>query len=152
MSPIETFLQKMNYFPNYFPEDDDFGNLLLDNGISREIIYYWSTNPSIDNKPIFDLFNGLTKSECLIKALELNSKCINIVDLKKYQRKNKNKNNEQEKSKNSTSNPIFDNSKVDHEALTQSQQDILAYEAELISLVVIFNLSIIYSFFITLIV
>lgn len=134
MSSLETLLQQINTLPHFLIDEDNFGRLLLDNGIPLETLLYWTTNPMIGDQPLFNSFNGLNRFECLLKALEINSSEMNKECHQTHiQNINKSNTNKHIKEKHHTIHQTIPS--VKKEQLTQSHQEILDYEAELMSLI-----------------
>jgi len=74
-SPFEGFAERSNWL-GAAVQEDAFGKLLLDAGISEATIKSWSVDPQINVEKeklgsVFDVLEDLDSKKCLDKAVEL---------------------------------------------------------------------------------
>lgn len=77
---MEGLFERMNWL-NAELEDDEFGRLLLLNGMKKETILEWSKDPQVtfDDKKgsLFDAFEDMNMSDCIAKACGIKKEDIN---------------------------------------------------------------------------
>ena len=70
-SPFEGLAERMNWL-KVSPSSDEFGQKLMNAGVSKDTIKKWSVDPQVKGKSIFDQLEDLDTADCVKKAAELN--------------------------------------------------------------------------------
>jgi hypothetical protein len=82
-SPFEGLAEKLNWLKRPL-EEDDFGKLLLNSGLSKKTIKEWSVDPRItmpggEKGSVFDALEDMDVDDCLTKLIELNDLNVNTI-------------------------------------------------------------------------